>query len=172
MLLVNRKTGQIIRDLGQGAYADFSPDGKRIVYQKYEGEEPKGIWIMDLESGEEREIIPPEKASRPSWSPEGGRILICGQIYDTLGNPLYDSVYALYAPDWSPPQLNSIVGIRNNQIQVLQLDSMKVDTLAWQGPLGIIKWKYSPNGDWFLFEQGGCIWLLKRDLTEERCYGP
>ncbi len=160
--------GNLIKTLGQGAYADFSPDGKKIVYQKYEGDNPKGIWIMDLESGEERCLVSYEKATFPSWSSTGDKIayvIIGGDIViiDTLGNVLYDSLlsfFPIYYPDWSLAYPNHIAGSTGPNIMILNLDSMKVETLDITG--GFANFAWSPDGEWFIAYDGS-YFVIRRD---------
>ncbi len=157
--------GNLLKTLGQGAYADFSPDGKRIVYQKYEGDQPKGIWIMDLESGEEREIYP--KEGFPAWSPDGERIAYSsgGYVYivDTSGTLLEGPLLPnTKMPDWGPDSLNSIVVMCFNPLQpvILNLNDMTTDTLNFgcgDGP------KWSPDGDWFISYDENGYFVIKRD---------
>ncbi len=148
------RDGSGYKEIAQGAYADFSPDGKRIVYQKYEGDQPKGIWIMDLESGEEREIIPPERASRPSWSPEGGRILVWRQIYDTLGNLIFDSFPENYCGlDWSASDTNKVAGaLVENHVSRIALFDFSAMAIVETTDIRSGSCLWSPDGEWFIVE--------------------
>ena len=153
MVLVNRNTREIVKDLGQGAYADFSPDGKRIVYQKYSGDTPQGIWIMDIETGEERCLVSDTNATYPDWSPSGKYVVydLCPAwdtakmfIVDTLGNLVYDSLPYLDTPDWSKWSDSLILGSGIYEIIVLHLPSMTAETL---NPRGMLT-RWSPDGEW------------------------
>jgi len=155
MFLVERKTGKLLKDLGQGAYANFSPDGKRIVYQKYEGYSPKGIWVMDLESGRERCLVPDTDATYPDWSPSGKYIVydVCPRwdfartfIVDTLGNLVYDSLPYLEAPDWSWRTDSLLIGAGDRGIVILHLPARKVEALSFQG----LESRWSPDGKWLI----------------------
>ncbi len=181
MALVERKTGKLLKDLGPGAYADFSPDGKKIVYQKYEGDQPKGIWIMDLESGEERCLVPDTNAMYPSWSSEGGRIALniipewwegsaALLVVDTLGDLVFrDSTdYYIRRTDWSPAFPGTIAGIKFFRTEfggfyrfaLLNLDSLNIDTIP-----GIESsyCKWSPDGDWFIGYDENGYFVIKKD---------
>jgi Tol biopolymer transport system component len=62
-------------------YAEWSPNGKRIVFQRTEipeGATPYAdIWLLDLESGEERPLTetPEHWDSTPTFSPDGESII-------------------------------------------------------------------------------------------------
>ncbi len=163
MLLVERKTGKLLKNLGPGAYADFSPDGKKIVYQKYEGDQPKGIWIMDLESGEERCLDPDEYATYPRWSRGGGLIryeryipYVSGEwfIADTLGNIVYDSFPEnFWGLDWSASDTSKIAGAlvegNTSYVAILDLSTLAVtETTSIRS--GSCLW--SDDGEWFIVE--------------------
>ena len=63
-----------------GFHPSFSPDGKQIVVSIFGDDQPtvrrsgpKGIWTIDLETGEKREVSKRD-ASLPAWSPNGKHV--------------------------------------------------------------------------------------------------
>ena len=150
--------GNLIKDLGQGIHPDFSPDGKRIVYQKYSGDTPQGIWIMDIETGEERCLVSDEGANSPSWSPSGNFIAIFNsglQILDTLGNLAFDSLPLIGSPYWSWITDSMLVGARGGQVLILHTYEGTLDTLSIEGSGP----RWSPDGNWFI------VYTIHNDIT-------
>lgn len=76
-----RQLTQSLRDDSQAA---LSPDGRRIAFVSNRSGSGS-IWLLDLDSGEESALsLPPARAwTRPSWSPDGGRLWLCR--YDASG---------------------------------------------------------------------------------------
>lgn len=65
-------------DLGPGNCPSISPDGKRIAFLLNPGAVPEaafGVWIMNSDGSNRKRI---GGYGRPSWSPDGQRLLIAG----------------------------------------------------------------------------------------------
>ena len=61
-----------IEDLGLGQGPDWSPTGSQIVYQGCTAEnEDCGLWLLDVEDGQRRQLTTIESDSHPAWSPDG-----------------------------------------------------------------------------------------------------
>jgi Tol biopolymer transport system component len=57
---------------GADLYADFSPDGTKIVfYHTFAGE--SSIWTMNADGSNQVEILSGDISSHPAWSPDGTR---------------------------------------------------------------------------------------------------
>lgn len=91
--------------------ADWSPGGKHIALWKAKGDMGRGIYVMDINSGECKFLIP--VAGLPKWSPDGRRIAYSnnGQIWvmdvesqDSvqLTNNANNANLWLFGPCWSP----------------------------------------------------------------------
>jgi len=59
-------------DLGTGNNPAWSPAGDQIVYQGCATEnEACGLWVLDAENGQRRQLTTVESDSHPAWSPDG-----------------------------------------------------------------------------------------------------
>ncbi len=84
-------------------------------------------------------------------------------IIDTFGNVLYDSLlsfFPIYYPDWSPAYPNYVAGSTGPNIMILNLDSMRVETLDITG--GFANFAWSPDGEWFIAYDGS-YFIIRRD---------
>jgi TolB protein len=55
----------------------WSPDGTQIAFTRWR--EPRGVWLVDVATGEERRVFDWSEARWPSWSPDGQEILFSRQ---------------------------------------------------------------------------------------------
>jgi TolB protein len=74
-----RADGSQLGQLTRGRAADtaplFSPDGRRIVFNRGESQ----LWVMDADGSGQRRLASP--GYRPSWSPDSRRIVYAGDRY-------------------------------------------------------------------------------------------
>ncbi len=142
-----------------GDQAEWSPDGRRIVFRRKEA-----IWIRDLESQQEKAISPGgwPHCSGPSWSPDGRRIAFACRweagngIYLTTpdGAPpvkVYDQKGAC-EPHWSPDG-SLLVYETETHICSIQPDGKKNRLVTYLG--GIQRYgRFSPDGKYIVYCQG------------------
>jgi len=114
---------------GEDSNPQFSPDGRRIVFQRNNVRDAQpadgvALFVLDLRTGREHQVTPwPMRAGdTPDWSPDGKRIL----FHDNLDNP----------PDVSP----NLFTIRPNGTGLRQL------TFATGGNPQYLGSSYSPDG--------------------------
>lgn len=72
--LDERVAQQLTGGAGYDYQPDVSPDGRRVVFSRYDGAAIE-LWVLDLESGEARALTTGGHVNvEPRWSPDGSRI--------------------------------------------------------------------------------------------------
>lgn len=117
---LDRKTQQE-RIYGPGVFPRFSPDGKKIVFQRPRSRSPQwfSIWILDLQRESVSEIVSNNNwaAVTPNWSPDGKKLIFAAinKSVHAHGQFAGDDIYSIWADgthlvrltndeaeDWSP----------------------------------------------------------------------
>jgi Tol biopolymer transport system component len=93
---------------GNDVAGDWSPDGKHIAFLRGIGSDRNELWVVDVDSGEARRVIPNSVGGQPSWSPDGqwlvtSRALVSGQA----------SLFILVRPDGTDLQTISLPANHN-----------------------------------------------------------
>ena len=120
-IFVMGATGESVKRLTDFGYDPaWSPDSKQIVFSDHSGQDPYSrpgqgrLWLVQLSSGEIRQLTHEHDAVQPRWSPGGARIAFWGlrgnsgqrDIWtipaDTNGEPAAVSVTNDPAMDWDP----------------------------------------------------------------------
>lgn len=97
-LFLVRPDGTHIRQITFGDVTDddpdWSPDGRRIAFQRWDQVTREiGLAVLDVETGEVRILTPPEMSiDRPDWSPDGERIVFAG-----FGEGVTSGIYVVNA---------------------------------------------------------------------------
>jgi hypothetical protein len=71
-------TGQRELVVAQASQPALSPEGQRLAYRSWKAGEP-GIAVLDLEDSSVSTWVDEPALARPSWSPDGLRLLFCAQ---------------------------------------------------------------------------------------------
>jgi len=61
--------GSGLRRLAQGLDPALSPDGSRVAYARWDT--PRGVFVLDLRTGEEQRVASANHPRGPTWSPDG-----------------------------------------------------------------------------------------------------
>lgn len=70
--------GSNLRRVSSGMDPTWSPDGRLIAFNRWQ--EPRGVWVLDVEAGEEWRLFDWPEPRWTSWSPDGDEILFSRQI--------------------------------------------------------------------------------------------
>ena len=120
-IFVMGSTGESVKRLTDfGEDPAWSPDGKQIVFSTHSGQDPYSrpgeghLWLVDLGTGDLRQLTREHDAVQPRWSPSGLRIAFWGlrgnsgqrDLWtipaDAKGEPAALSVTEDPAMDWNP----------------------------------------------------------------------
>jgi thiol-disulfide isomerase/thioredoxin len=77
LVLADRETGTALQQFqipgGRGFLGSWSPDGKYVAYGGYGFHDVPGLWIVDVQTGDLRQLSD-GFATMPVWSPDGSKI--------------------------------------------------------------------------------------------------
>ncbi|MBD3217957.1 MAG: hypothetical protein GF310_06720 [candidate division Zixibacteria bacterium] len=161
-------------------YPDWCPDGRRIAYIDFHGDE-RGVYVMDLESGKTHHF--PDYAQRPVWFPDGNSLAVVSYKYegepqilrvDTLGKEiakLTDTPTYKYHID---------IDMNTGQICFSQDYGNELEMLWIVNPDGSDLRKlinvgsdfpaYSPDGEWIIYTHieydDGSLWAIRPDGSD------
>ncbi|MFH1742706.1 MAG: DPP IV N-terminal domain-containing protein [bacterium] len=145
--------------LCDGDQAEWSPDGKKIVFRRNEK-----LFIRDLAQQNEKQITPDEwpHCSGPSWSPDNNTIAFASR-WDAgngifvvpadggLPTKVYDKKGAC-EPHWSPDG-SLLVYETETHLCTIQLDGNKNRPITYYG--GVQRYaQWSPDGQYLVYCQG------------------
>jgi len=158
-IYVANRDGTNTEEIGEGTYPDFSPDASNIVYEKPN----QGIWIMDRDGGNDRQIISNIEAIHPAWSADREKIAYTRSdslgifVSDIAGNLILmwkgDSIRPIGSRlDWGPLDSNSVIvrGEKNGDygFVILKVDSLQQCTFTkYYNGFHTFYYKWSSDGD-------------------------
>ncbi len=135
-----------IEDLGRGQDPTWAPNGLQIVYQSCgDNGDQCGLWIIDLESGDRRQLTANEGDAMPAWSPDGELI-----AFMSAGR----------SPSWDIFAAN----VETGDITFLAIEDSEDGLPAWSPDGRFLAVLSNREGDWAVY-----AWLLD-DLTINRLF--
>ncbi len=171
----HQATPVILRSEGSNARADWSPDGKHLVFRRGFGPENSTVLVIhSLETGQERELVFRELRydARPRWSPDGKSILIQGKdrqqresiyLLDLESGELTQMLRG--GPDlhyrnavWGPEGRTILYEVRHGDSDLIQLVARNLDTgnetILHTASSGISDLALSPDAKSIAFRTG------------------
>jgi Tol biopolymer transport system component len=77
---------------------DYSPDGRELAYLHYTSPSAATLWIVDIESGNARQVVTTAVDFGPTWSPDGQWILVDAGDHFLVVRPNGEDGYDLRPP--------------------------------------------------------------------------
>ncbi|RME81096.1 MAG: hypothetical protein D6775_14495, partial [Caldilineae bacterium] len=145
IFILELQTGKL-QDWGEGVGPDWAPDGTRIVYHgcNQDGEQC-GLWILNLTTGERRQLTSNPGDTMPTWSPDGRLI-------------------AFMSDGRSPGWDIFIADAENGNIPYFALDDADDGLPIWSPDGQHIAFLSNREGDWAVY-----VWALD-DLSVQRLF--
>ncbi len=78
---------RLTEDPARDSWPSWSPDGRQIAFEsdRQEDKAQAGIYVMDADGGNPRNLTPVWSAHQPSWSPDGQQIAFASGRGGTMG---------------------------------------------------------------------------------------
>jgi Ca2+-binding RTX toxin-like protein len=168
---------------------DWSPDGKRIVFDRNDPSIPQyQVWVMNAD-GRDRHMIVANgghDGGDPTWSPDGKKIAFVGganrdyATIDVIGADGHGRVRLTHGgnehnPDWSPDGKQIVFGVGPHphwHLAVVNADGSGEHALTASKPWDDTLPAWSPDGKKIAFTSGRTgndeIWVVNADGTHLR----
>ncbi len=181
---------RVVGDIYGQLYAPMiSPDGKKIVFQRYVGKDEQYISVMNRDGSTLMDLVEYFGAKDPVWSPDGKSILFTADEEGTTetykmnsSGVTIEKVKGLSGlggrPDWSAQgAIANYSGSRQkHDREIVLMDAGKAPiTLTSSGDN--LSPSFSPDGEWIAFTSyrgnnwnvDGCeIYIMRKDGTDVR----
>jgi len=176
LMLLNRDGCQSHRVSDQGYNPSWSPNGQRLVYERYLSDSDVDICLINWDgTGFQTLLGGPTDARDPAWSPDGHRIAFASNrdgtyniyVMNVDGTQITQITHAagdpkrgMIQPTWSPDGTRIAFVCSSDSIYTRHGVLYAVDVAAGE-PILLLDAKrcydpaWSPDGDWLAFSYGG-----------------
>jgi formylglycine-generating enzyme required for sulfatase activity len=156
-LWVRNRDGAEPKCLTKGSQANWSPDGKSIVFIR-----DNQTYSRDLASGREQRVTPEnwERCGVPAWSPDGKHIAVASRHLGSIGiflvsvdgkeNSQLKTGEACCTPEWSKDGKRLLCQTVQGHIHQVDVDGKNWEQLTFGGDVQHDA-RYSPDGSMILF---------------------
>lgn len=186
MVFIVTADGASVEAVAPGWWPSWSPDGSRLAMWRPDASQrppgdavvpiPEALWIVDVASGDERQITPSEvqgTTTRPTWSPDGRLIAAGDRLLGTDGSEVLRLEAGTVWADqpWSPDgedlaTLPSRPGGGGAGIALLSVDTGDVRTIVPAEGAARLHVGWSPDGLHLTF--AAVDWTIHGDFESLR----
>ena len=174
MIMLMRSDGSGTRALVPGRQPDWSPDGRFIAYETADSQQ---IRIVEVSSGQTRQVTDDNRANRtPAWSPDGRELVIMSEINNvwqlviievnggrqqviTSGGE--DRRFPVWSPDGRWIAYNTLDNGNPDHIFIIDTNGQNLDQVTDAGQNGRPGW--APDSQYLVFNSNlSGRWLIYR----------
>ena len=164
IFVVDVASGDRRRVTDEAAYdsdPDWSPDGTHIAFARSDGPGGRGIYVVDVATGEETSLTSGRDRD-PDWSPDGSQIVFSrwgprrGIFVVEVATPVERKLIGddAYGPEWSPE--GSWIAFATSDLYVVRPDGTGIRNLS-RSPsrFSTTAFDWSPDGTRLVYARGG-----------------
>jgi TolB protein len=150
-----------LRYLADGLDPALSPDGSQVAFTRWDN--PRGLYVIEVDSGQQRQLVGENLIKNPTWSPDGQRLIYSqqqgGSEAKTFIVPRFGEISIPEDPHW--------------RLEVIDSDGSNLEGVPDQPHSFNPSWSeqgvlYAENGTIYITEPGGETWAFYSGSNEVR----